>query len=663
MSYRVSLGAVVVLTLCVGCVPQKSKKKHAEKAVPESYGGPKAKAAPPPAPAPEPVPEVEPNSDAEVATSAGATPVETATVAAPPAKTPEELATAFLEEADAKLKKLYTDWSRAEWIKATYIMHDSEILAAKFHQEVMAYTAEALARAASFDTEQLQPETARKLHLLKISLAMPPPTDTEAQARLAELSARLESLYGAGSYCNETGECRDLGTLSATIADPDASYASKLEAWQGWRTISRPMRPLYQEFVKLGNQGASDVGFDNVGQMWRASYDMDPAAFEQEVERLWNQVAPLYEQLHCYVRAKLSEKYGEEKVPATGKIPAHLLGNMWAQEWGNIYPLVAPFPDAPTVDVTAALQAKPYEAKEMVRLAEKFFTSLGLDPLPDTFWERSMFTKPRDRDVVCHASAWDVTYDNDLRLKMCIKIDFEDLVTVHHELGHHYYYMYYHQLPVIYQNGAHDGFHEGIGDTLALSVGPDYLQKVGVLSEGVEMTDEALVNQMLRTALDKIAFLPFGRMIDQWRWDVFSGKIPEDGYNEAWWKLREKYQGIAAPVERSEKDFDPGAKYHIPANTPYMRYFLARILQFQFHRALCKAAGHEGPVHTCSIYGSKAAGEKLKAMLAMGASKPWPEALKALSGETSMDASALVEYFAPLSDWLAKQNEGRSCGW
>jgi peptidyl-dipeptidase A len=361
------------------------------------------------------------------------------------------------------------------------------------------------------------------------------------------------------------------------------------------------------------------------------------------------------------VRAKLHEKY-KDKVPADGKIPAHILGNMWAQEWTNIYPLVEPYAGVGDIDVTKALQKKKYEAKDLVKLGESFFTSVGLDPLPQTFWDRSQFTQPKDRDVVCHASAWDVTYDNDLRIKMCIKINEEDLITIHHELGHNYYYMYYHTLPVLFQNGAHDGFHEAIGDALALSVTPGYLKNLGIL-DNVVKNDKALINLQMKDALEKIAFLPFGKLIDQWRWDVFSGKTSPENYNAAWWTLRERYQGIQSPLARSEEDFDPGAKYHIPANVSYVRYFLARILQFQFHQALCQAAGHEGPLNECSIYGSKPAGAKLKAMLELGASKPWPDALEALTGTRQMDAGPILAYFKPLSDWLATQNQGKQCGW
>ena len=369
---------------------------------------------------------------------------------------------------------------------------------------------------------------------------------------------------------------------------------------------------------------------------------------------------PLYEQLHCYVRAQLVEEYGEDIVSPTGPIPAHLTGNMWAQSWENIYPLVTPFPDEPDVDYTEALQS--WDELQMVRAGEGFFTSMGLDPLPQTFWERSMFTQPEDRDVVCHASAWDLTWNDDLRLKMCIRKTPEDFVVIHHELGHHYYFHAYYQRPVLFQNGAHDGFHEAIGDAIALSITPEYLVGQGLL-DNVSTTDEAVLNDQMRVALAKIAFLPFGRMIDQWRWDVFDGDIDAEHYNEGWWQLREQFQGIAPPVERTEADFDPGAKYHIPANTPYLRYFLAHILQFQLHEAMCEASGHEGPLHTCSVYGSEEAGQRLQAMLEMGSSQPWPDALERATGTRQMDARALVTYFEPLQGWLEEQNEGQTCGW
>jgi peptidyl-dipeptidase A len=578
--------------------------------------------------------------------------------AAPPKPTPEQ-ARAFVQRSNAELKALWTDWARAEWVKATYITPDTQVLAAKAHEKVLEYMSDAIRRASEFDGLDLDADTARQLHILKTSQSLPAPRDPTKRARLAEIAAEMESIYGKGKVC-EGQVCRDLGQLSETLAN-SRDYDALLEAWSGWRTVSPPMRDLYEEFVGLANEGARDIGFSDLGELWRSGYDMEPAAFSEEVERLWQEVSPLYEALHCHVRARLSEKY-RGKVDDTGLIPAHLLGNMWAQEWANIYPLVEPYPGASDLDVTRALKRNKLDAIQMVKLGERFFTSLGMDPLPETFWDRSQFTKPRDRDVVCHASAWDVTYENDLRIKMCIKPTEEDLITIHHELGHNYYYNYSHQLPVLYQSGAHDGFHEGIGDTLALSVTPGYLKEVGLL-DSVARSEKALINLQMKEALDKIAFLPFGKLIDDWRWQVFAGKVAPERYNEAWWQLRAKYQGIAPPVERAADAFDPGAKYHIPANVPYTRYFLARVLQFQFHEALCRAAGHEGPLYTCSIYGSQAAGDRMKAMLSLGASKPWPEALEAITGQRAMDGKALVTYFGPLLAWLETQNQGRSCGW
>jgi len=344
-----------------------------------------------------------------------------------------------------------------------------------------------------------------------------------------------------------------------------------------------------------------------------------------------------------------------------GLIPAQLLGNMWAQEWGNIYPVVAPENSGQGYDLTELLKSHNVNELGMVHYGENFFKSLGFDPLPQTFWERSLFIKPRDRDVVCHASAWDVDNRNDLRLKMCIEVRDEDFVTIHHELGHNFYQRAYNSLSPLFQDSANDGFHEAVGDTIALSVTPEYLKKVGLLNE--VPPESADTGYLLKMALDKIAFLPFGLLIDKWRWKVFSGEITPEQYNKAWWDLKAKYQGVAPPVERSEADFDPGAKYHIASNTPYARYFLARILQFQFHRALCEAAEQKGPLHRCSIYQSKAAGDRLNKMLSMGKSQPWPDALQAISGQRPMDATAILDYFAPLKKWLDEQNKGEKLGW
>jgi peptidyl-dipeptidase A len=470
----------------------------------------------------------------------------------------------------------------------------------------------------------------------------------------------MEGEYGKGKYCPEPGKCMDLEDITKIMANSrDANQL--LDVWRGWHIISRPMRDEFTRYVQLANKGARELGFADTGAMWRSKYDMPPDAFAKELDRLWEQVRPLYVSLHAYVRARLRDKYGPEVVPEKGPIPAHLLGNMWAQEWENIYPFVAPQGADPGYDLTEILKRRNTDYKQMVRYGESFFTSLGFAPLPETFWERSLFLKPRDREVVCHASAWDVDAVDDLRIKMCIDITAEDFRTIHHELGHNFYQRAYNRQPFLFRDSANDGFHEAVGDTIALSVTPEYLVRIGLLDKAPDTSKD--VGLLLARALEKVAFLPFGLLIDQWRWKVFSGEIPPEKYNQAWWDLRLKYQGIAPSVPRSEEDFDPGAKYHVPANYPYMRYFLADILQFQFHRALSKAAGCTGPLHRCSIYGNREAGQRLQSMLELGQSRPWPEALYALTGQHEMDATAIRDYFAPLQTWLDEQNKGKPLGW
>lgn len=584
--------------------------------------------------------------------------------------TTAEGAARFVEAAEAELSALLMAAERAAWVQATYITEDTQAIAAAANEEFLAAASRNAKAAARFDGLDLPYDVARRLKILKLGGSLAAPSDPELTRELAGIAAGLEAAYGSGKWCpagrdglagDTSGDgCLDLEEMTVIQAE-SRDAAQLLEVWTGWHAVAPPMRADYRRFVELANQGARELGFADTGAMWRSGYDLPPDEFAAELDRLWGQVRPLYEALHCHVRAELREHYGAGTVPADGPIPAHLLGNMWAQSWDNVYELVAP-PDAdPGYDLTERLEAEGYDALRMVRSGEAFFSSLGFAPLPETFWQRSLFTKPADRDVVCHASAWDLDQRDDLRIKMCIKVTAEDFRTVHHELGHNYYQRAYKELPFLYRNSANDGFHEAIGDTVALSVTPAYLVSIGLLDAEPDPSKD--LGLLMRDALDKVAFLPFGLLIDQWRWQVFSGAVPPERYNEAWWELRRKYQGLAPPFERSEADFDPGAKYHIPANTPYTRYFLAHVLQFQFHRDLCRIAGYQGPLNRCTIYGSAAAGERLARLLEMGQSRPWPEALAVVSGSGEMDATAILDYFAPLKAWLDEQNAGRQCGW
>jgi peptidyl-dipeptidase A len=585
------------------------------------------------------------------------------TVNTPTAPTVAEAAQ-FVAEAEAKLAAMNVDAQRASWVQSTYITYDTQILSAKENEKLINAGVELAKQAARYDTIELPYDVRRKLEIIKLSLTSPGPSDSALTAELARIGSELEGAYGAGKYCppGKTGEaCLDINEITnimRTSRKPD----ELLDVWRGWHTVAPPMRDRYTRFVELMNQGARELGYPDVGAMWRSKYDMPPDAFAAEVDRLWGQVKPLYDSLHCYVRWNLTKKYGEKVVPPGKPIPAHLLGNIWAQEWGNVYDIVAPPKAERGFDLTKILEKrKDMDEVAMVRTGEAFFTSLGFDPLPKTFWERSMIKQPRDRDVVCHASAWDVDDVEDLRIKMCIEKNADDFNTIHHELGHNFYQRAYNKQPYLYKNSANDGFHEAVGDTIALSVTPAYLVKIGLLDKEPPASSD--IPLLLRDALDKIAFFPFGILMDKWRWGVFSGQIKPQDYNKAWWELRTKYQGIAPDSPRGEEFFDPGAKYHIAANVPYARYFLARILQFQFHRSLCQIAGNTGPLNRCSIYGNKEAGARLDKMLAMGLSRPWPDALEALTGQREMDATAVVDYFRPLLDWLDEQNKGKECGW
>jgi peptidyl-dipeptidase A len=563
----------------------------------------------------------------------------------------------FMKQAETRLKELSLKGNQATWVQSNFITEDTEAIAADAIDEATAATTELAEQAKRFDGLNMPPDLARKFMLLRLLLTAPAPKDPALRREMTQIGTSLEGDYGRGKYCRKPDDCLDITAIEKIMSESRDPNELK-DLWVGWHAIAPPMRQRYARFVELSNQGAREMGFKDTGAMWRSNYDMPPDAFSADVERLWQQVRPLYLSLHTYVRSRLVQKYGPQVVPPDGPIRADLLGNPWAQEWGNIYPLLGLPQNNQDYDLTALLKAKNLDAKGMVKYGEGFFTSMGFAPLPKTFWERSLFTKPADRDVVCHASAWDIDSKDDLRIKVCLQIRGEDFVTVHHELGHNFYQRAYKDQPPLFQNGANDGFHEAIGDAIALAITPQYLNKVGLLDKVPEGSND--VPELLKQALDRVAFLPFGLMIDQWRWKVFSGEITPANYNQAWWDMRLKYEGIVPPVARTEADFDPAAKYHVAANVPYTRYFLAHILEFQFYRALCRESGYKGPLNRCTFYGSKEAGAKFNKMLEMGQSKPWPDELEALTGERQIDAGALLEYFAPLKQWLDEQNkEGR----
>ena len=573
-------------------------------------------------------------------------------------------AQAFVAAVEKDLADLNVISQRAAWVNATHITDDTDALAAYFGtigtEKGVKYASDAAKYAA---VPGLDLDSARKLNILRGALVLAAPSTPGAAAELNDIATKLQSTYGKGRARHNGREITgdDAEALMGTLRNP----AELAEIWQSWHeNVGRPMRGDYARMVQIANAGAKELGYADSGAMWRSQYDMTPGEFSAMYDRLWAETKPLYDQLHCYTRTKLNQKYGDKIQPASGPIRADLLGNMWAQEWGNIYDIVAPKGAGDIgYDIGELLEAKKKDPVAMFKIGEGFYSSLGFAPLPASFWQRSQITRPRDREVVCHASAWDVDNKDDLRIKMCTKVNADDFVTIHHEMGHNYYQRAYNQQPYLYLNGANDGFHEAIGDFIALSITPEYLVQIGLLDRSKIPSADKDTGLLLRQAMDKVAFLPFGLLVDKWRWGVFDGSITPSNYNQAWVDLKRQYQGITPPVARSEADFDPGAKFHIPGNTPYARYFLARILQFQFYKAACDMSGWKGPLHRCSFYGNKQVGERLNAMLSMGLSKPWPDALQAFTGTREMSAKPMLEYFAPLQAWLEKQNAGKQCGW
>ncbi|MEH6744080.1 M2 family metallopeptidase [Hyphomonas sp.] len=589
---------------------------------------------------------------AEAATEAVAQPDHAAEIAE---------ARAFMERAEAELAAQSHIAAQAYWNQATNITPETNAAAAEAGAVSTKLAVSLANESKQFDVSVLPADLARKMTMLRTGITIPAPSTPGAAEELSQITTNLDATYGTGkfTYKGEALNLDQLSTIIETSRDPEELKA----VWEGWRTISVPMKDDYARMVEIANEGANELGFESLDQMWLSGYDMAPEEMEAEVQRLWTQVEPLYEELHCFTRAKLNDEYGDDVQPRTGPIRADLLGNMWAQQWSSIYDVVKPDVPGPSYDLTERLQEKGYDAIKMVETGEAFFTSLGLDPLPETFWERSMIVRPEGREVVCHASAWDLDDEEDVRIKMCTEVNSEDFYTVHHELGHNFYQRAYKDQDYLYKTGAHDGFHEAIGDFVGLSITPEYLEQINLITEEEKPGADADTALLMQTALDKIAFLPFALTVDGWRWDVLSGETAPDAYNTSWWDLRLKNQGLVPPAPRPADAFDPGAKYHIPGNTPYLRYFLSYILQFQFHKAACEQAGWEGPLHRCSIYDNKEVGERFNAMLEAGASQPWPDTLEEFTGTRQMDGSAIIEYFDPLMLYLKDQNATESCGW
>ncbi|XP_071802041.1 angiotensin-converting enzyme 2-like [Asterias amurensis] len=574
----------------------------------------------------------------------------------------------FLANYGATAKVVYFASNLASWSYSTNITDYNQQKDLEAGLVAAAFDREAYENATKFDETGFPDDIKRQLQKLKdIGSAALEPSKVE---RYNELTSTMSGNYASASVCrpDNSNECLQiepgLGKVMATSED----WEELLWAWQGFRDeVGIPNKPLYKEYVALANEASRLNGFSDKGDYWRSEYGGDTIAQAYE---LYNQILPLYKQLHAYVRRIMNTKHSDH-VDLTGRIPGNLLGDMWGRFWGNIYSQVVPYPDAPNIDATDSLRAKNITPLQMFQMGDDFFASCGLSRVNDKFWINSMIEKPTDgRQVVCHPSAWDMQSGDDFRIKMCTEVTMEYFQIIHHELGHTQYDMQYNHLPFLFHDGANGAFHEAVGEVMSLSVStPAHLSHPDIdlldTASGTDFGEETDINFLLKTALNTIGTLPFSLALSQWRWDVFAGNVTEDKWMERWWQLKQDLSGVQAPVTRTENDFDPGAMHHFLVDYPFIGYFIRTIIQFQFQKALCDAAGHTGPLHRCDFYKSQEAGQKLKAMLSLGSSKPWPDAMEAITGQRLMKADAINAYFAPLKTWLEETNEknGEKIGW
>ncbi|XP_025976569.2 angiotensin-converting enzyme 2 [Dromaius novaehollandiae] len=585
-----------------------------------------------------------------------------------------EQAQIFLTEFNIKAEDISYESSLASWNYNTNITEETSMKMNEADAKWSAFYDEASRNASNFPLANITDDLIR-LQIQSLQDRGSSVLSSEKYTRLSTVLNTMSTIYSTGTVCKPSDpfNCLVLEPgLDAIMAD-STDYHERLWAWEGWRAdVGRLMRPLYEEYVDLKNEAAKLNGYSDYGDYWRANYEADyPEAYKysrdqliEDVEKTFEQIKPLYEQLHAYVRHRLEQFYGPELISSTGCIPAHLLGDMWGRFWTNLYALTVPYPAKPNIDVTSAMVENNWDVLKIFKTAEAFFASVGLYNMTEGFWNNSMLTEPTDnRKVVCHPTAWDMGKE-DYRIKMCTKVTMDDFLTAHHEMGHIEYDMAYSHLPYLLRSGANEGFHEAVGEIMSLSAAtPQHLKSLGLLEPTFQEDAETEINFLLKQALTIVGTMPFTYMLEKWRWMMFNGKITKQEWMKRWWEMKREIVGVVEPVLHDETYCDPAALFHVANDYSFIRYYTRTIYQFQFQEALCKAAEHTGPLHTCDITNSTAAGQNLRQMLELGRSKPWTQALESITGEKYMNATPLLNYFEPLFNWLQKNNSGRSVGW
>ncbi|XP_035508344.1 angiotensin-converting enzyme 2 [Morone saxatilis] len=589
----------------------------------------------------------------------------------------ENKAKEFLQRFDEEATRRMYQYSLASWAYNTDITKENSDKLSEEGQIWGSFYSQMSAESQNFTISEIKnPEI--KLQLISLQDKGSGALSPDKAAHLNKVMSEMSTIYSTATVCliDDPLNCQTLEPGLEHVMANSENYTERLHVWEGWRReVGKRMRPLYEDYVDLKNEASKLNGFEDYGAYWRYNYETieDDIQYKytrdelmEDVRSTYKQILPLYKELHAYVRARLMEVYPGH-IDSEGPLPAHLLGDMWGRFWTNLYPLSTPYPNKTDIDVTKTMVEKGWNETRLFKEAEKFFMSVGLYEMFPNFWENSMLVKPDDgRKVVCHPTAWDMGNRMDFRIKMCTKVNMDDFLTVHHEMGHNQYQMAYRNLSYLLRDGANEGFHEAVGEIMSLSAAtPKHLQSLNLLPANFTYDKETEINFLLKQALTIVATLPFTYMLEEWRWQVFAGNITKDEWMERWWEMKRELVGVVEPVPRDETYCDPPALFHVSGDYSFIRYFTRTIYQFQFQKALCIAAGHTDALSSCDITGSKEAGTKLRNMLELGRSQSWTRALHTISGDDRMDARPLLEYFQKLHDWLKVENtkHNRTVGW
>ena len=552
--------------------------------------------------------------------------------------------------------KLYYQSAQAEWRSNTHIVEgdsSNRIATQQANEALASFTGskENIEKAREFlsKKDQLSEIQVKQLERILYAAANNPQTVPElVEKRIKAEAEQVEKLYGFNfSLRGKDISPNDMDEILRTSSDPD----ERLAVWTASKEVGKDLKSGLADLKELRNKTVQALGYDDYFAYQVSDYGMSTAEMMALNQRLVSELLPLYRELHTYARYELAKRYGVKEVP--DMLPAHWLPNRWGQDWNAMV-------NVEGVDLDGALSDKPREW--LMEQGERFYKSLGFGPLPASYWEKSsLYPLPEDAGYKKnnHASAWHMDLQEDVRCLMSIVPNRDMYETVHHELGHIYYFMAYTNpnVPPLLREGANRAYHEGIGSLMGLAaMQKPFLAGLELIPESAGSDD---MQSLLKEALNYVVFIPWSAgVMTEFEHDLYATDLSADQYTARWWDLKKKYQGIVAPNERGPEYCDPASKTHINNDAAqYYDYALSFVLLFQLHDHIAGKILHQDPRAT-NYYGSKEVGTFLQGILEKGASGDWRKMLKEKTGE-DLSARAMLSYFEPLMGYLKEQNKGR----